>query len=205
MAWGVVDGNPCKGVERHAEPKRTRYITDDEFAACQAIGGPVIASMMDFALLTGMRQRDMLALRLVDCTDAGIEHTQSKTGKRLRFTWSPELREVCDRIASLKVTKQAKASAFLFARATGQQFTQDGFRTVWQRIQVKFAEQGAERFTWHDIRAKCLTDADRQGQNAQAIAGHANRSMTERYIKARRVEQVEPLRRVRSELFNEKV
>jgi integrase len=62
-------------------------------------------------------------------------------------------------------------------------------------VQVKFAVSGAERFTWHDIRAKFLTDADRQGEDAQAIAGHANRSMTERYIKAQRIEVVEPLRR----------
>ena len=151
--------------------------------------------MMDIALLTGMSQRDMLALRLVDCTDAGIEDTQSKTGKRLRFTRSPDLRQVCDRIADLKASKEAKASAYVFARRNGQPFTQDGFRTVWQRIQVKLAEGAAKRFTWHDIRAKCLTDADRQGQNAQAIAGHVNRSMTGRYIKERRVDVVEPLLR----------
>ena len=140
--------------------------------------------MMDFALLTGMRQRGMLALRLVECTDAGIENTQSKTGKRQRFLWTPELREVFNRINSLTLTDKARASEYLFARANGKFFTQDGFRTNWQREQVKFAEQGRERFTWHDIRAKCLTDADRRGQDAQAIPGHANRSMTERYIKA---------------------
>jgi integrase len=65
---------------------------------------------------------------------------------------------------------------------------------MWNRVQVKWAEQGAERFTFHDIRAKALTDAHNQGMDAQAMAGHSSSVMTEHYIKQREFKKVRPLR-----------
>jgi integrase len=47
-----------------------------------------------------------------------------------------------------------------------------------------------KRFTDHDIRAKTATD-DPLG--AQQRLGHKSRSMTDRYVKARKVEKVKPL------------
>ena len=52
-----------------------------------------------------------------------------------------------------------------------------------------------ERFTAHDIRAKTLTDAAGLGQDAQKLAGHKSRAMTDRYIKTRTIEKVKPLSR----------
>jgi hypothetical protein len=46
---------------------------------------------------------------------------------------------------------------------------------------------------FHDIRAKALTDAERQGCNAQQLASHESRAMTDGYIKHRQVEIVDPL------------
>ena len=42
--------------------------------------------------------------------------------------------------------------------------------------------------TIHDLRAKSLTDTNRQGNNAQKLAGHADGRMTERYIRAREID-----------------
>ena len=53
---------------------------------------------------------------------------------------------------------------------------------------------GVENFHFHDIRAKSLTDLDRQGGNAQSLAGHENPEMTRHYIKRRTVEKVAPLK-----------
>ncbi len=52
-----------------------------------------------------------------------------------------------------------------------------------------------ERFTEHDIRAKTLTDADELGQDAQKLAIHKSRVMTDRYIKTHRIERIKPLTR----------
>ena len=37
----------------------------------------------------------------------------------------------------------------------------------------------------NDLRAKSLTDAKKQGKNAQALGGHASETMTLRYIRNR--------------------
>ena len=65
---------------------------------------------------------------------------------------------------------------------------------MWNRVQIKWAEFGGERFTFHDIRAKALTDAKRLGLDAQALAGHSSATMTEHYIKQREFKRVTPLK-----------
>ena len=64
-----------------------------------------------------------------------------------------------------------------------------------RRVQRPWGSAGNERFTWHDLRAKALTDTDAQGGDAQALAGHASAQMTQRYIKQKLVKRANPLRR----------
>ncbi|MDZ4097665.1 MAG: hypothetical protein U1E13_03070 [Methylophilaceae bacterium] len=64
----------------------------------------------------------------------------------------------------------------------------------WYREQLKWAEQGGTRFTFHDIRAKALTDAKRMGLDAQSLAGHSSAAMTEHYIKQREFKIVKGLK-----------
>lgn len=49
---------------------------------------------------------------------------------------------------------------------------------------------------FHDLRAKATTVADSQGLNAQKLAGHKSRTMTEHYIKQRQYERIEPLKKI---------
>jgi len=58
---------------------------------------------------------------------------------------------------------------------------------MWNRVQLKWAESGGQRFTFHDIRAKALTDA-------KSLAGHATSSMTDHYIKQREYKRILPLK-----------
>ena len=58
------------------------------------------------------------------------------------------------------------------------------------------AKAGVTDFHFHDIRAKALTDAKRQGMNAQTLAGHESEEMTAHYIKHREVETVAPVSNV---------
>ena len=88
-------------------------------------------------------------------------------------------------------------SLFLFCTRKGQPYSISGFDSIWQRAMRRALAKGLlkERFTEHDIRAKTLTDADEQGQDAQKLAGHKSRAMTDRYIKTRRIEKVKPFAR----------
>src|SRR3954449_9223015 len=70
---------------------------------------------------------------------------------------------------------------YLFCSRRSQPYTDAGFKAMWNRVQVKWAESGGERFTFHDIRAKALTDAKRLGLDAQALAGHTSSATTAHY------------------------
>ncbi len=89
--------------------------------------------------------------------------------------------------------KRPVHSLYLFCNRRGQKYTYDGFASLWRRVVEK---SGVDDVHFHDIRAKSLTDAQRQGRDAQMLGGHETRSMTDHYIKQRRVEKVQPLRKI---------
>jgi len=53
------------------------------------------------------------------------------------------------------------------------------------------AAAGVQDAHIHDLRAKSLTDAKRQGKDAQQLAGHVSSAMTDRYIRLREVPVVD--------------
>jgi len=191
MRWGQTDRNPCIGVAKHPEKGRDRYVTDSEFESVKKIASEFIATVMDLAYITALRKGDIFKLRLDQITDEGIWIKQSKTGSKQLYEWSKGLHEVVDRARKLK---RPIRGLYLFCTRQGQPYSDTGFKAMWNRVQVKWAMQGGQRFTFHDIRAKALTDAKRMGMDAQSLAGHATAAMTEHYIKQREFKRVTPLR-----------
>ena len=190
MRWGEIDRNPCLGVAKHPEKGRDRYISDQEFEGVKNLASELIAIVMDFAYITAMRKGDILKLRLDQITDEGIWIKQSKTGSKQLYEWTNGLVDVVDRAKGLK---RPIRGLFLFCTRLGQPYSDAGIKAIWNRVQLKWAQQGGQRFTFHDIRAKALTDAKRMGMDAQTLAGHANLSMTEQYIKKREFVRIKGL------------
>ena len=75
------------------------------------------------------------------------------------------------------------------------------FDNQWQELKKKCGLDKAD-IHFHDIRAKALTDADRQGLNAQLMAGHATRGMTDRYVKTQQIDTVKTLKRITAKQEN---
>lgn len=190
MRWGMIDRNPCIGVAKHPEKGRDRYITDQEFEGVKKLASELIAAVMDFAYITALRKGDILNLRLDQITDEGIWIKQSKTGAKQLYEWTNGLSEV---VARAKQLKRSIRGLYLFCNRQGQPYTDSGFKAMWQRVQLKWAGQGGQRFTFHDIRAKSLTDAKQLGLDAQSLAGHASATMTEHYIKSREYKKIKSL------------
>lgn len=191
MRWGMIHSNPCFGVTKHKEKGRDRYVMDSEFEGVKNIAGELIATVMDFAYITALRKGDILRLKLDQITDQGIWITQNKTGAKQLYQWSDGLKNIVNQAMGLK---RPKWCVYLFCNRQGQAYTDSGFKALWQRVQVKWAEQGGNRFTFHDIRAKALTDAKQKGMDAQTLAGHSSATMTEHYIKQREFKRVTPLK-----------
>ena len=155
---------------------RTRYVTDEEFLLVRELAPERIGLAMDLALLTGMRQGDILRLDRSGVTDRGLTFRAGKTGKGQIILWNDELRTVvanCQRL-------EPRIRKVLIASRSGHAFTSNGFQTAWQRLMARAMESGlTERFTFHDLRAKSLSDASSL-EEAAARGGHADVRVTDR-------------------------
>ena len=90
----VPDGtNPCRGIGRHRERRRERFLTDTEFrrlgrvldraVADGGVSGHAVAAIR-LLLLTGCRKSEILSLKWqgVDLAAGEIQLADSKTGPR---------------------------------------------------------------------------------------------------------------------------
>jgi integrase len=185
VEWQIVGSNPAFGVARHAESKRQRYINDAEYAAIYAHAGERLRIIMDLCYLTGQRISDVLRLRHSDITDAGVAFKQGKTGARLVVLWSADLRATVERARTLHGNVTALT---LLHNRRGKAPDYSTVKIQWDKARKA---AGIEDARIHDLRAKSLTDAKRQGLDPQTLAGHTDPRMTDRYIRARETPQAE--------------
>lgn len=192
--WYVddLDKNPCHNVERHESFPRTRYVTDLEFKAVYDLARDPVQIMMDLALLTGQRQGDLLDLTWLNVQRDHIRVAQSKTGKNLAIRFSDSLVSVLQRCRSYRQFTGPRL--YLVRTRTGEPYTHEGFRALWQRQMDDALKRGVigSRYTFHDLRAKCASDKN-DLQGASDLLGHETTEMTER-VYIRNTKFVDPLR-----------
>lgn len=205
VEWGYIDRHPFKGeVRLVGEAPRTRYIEDWEIVECLALPAmrkqgsvKAIQAYIHLKMLTGLRRGDLLRLRLSDIDDNGIHVTTSKTKNRIMYSWSPALREA---VEMAKEARPVDISGFLFCTNKGEGYIDEktgeaqGWGSMWQRFMERVINETKvkERFTEHDIRAKCASDAETI-EHAQALLTHANSNITKKVYR-RKAEIVKPLR-----------
>lgn len=207
VQWGYVDRHPfLRQVRFEGEKARTRYVEDWELEECFNLaprrgGGndatKLIQAYLRLKMLLGLRQGDILRLKISDFTDEGIPVGTSKTGKRIVFSWTPSLRAA---VEAAKILRPVDISPWLFCTRRGECYVKEhngiasGFQSMWQRFMARVIAETkvTEKFTEHDIRAKVGSDAE-SDTRAQAILGHDNMATTKRAYR-RRPEVVVPLR-----------
>lgn len=207
VKWGYIDRHPFKGeVELEGERPRDRYVEDWEVIECLALPskrkkGSVLAiqAYMRLKLMTGMARGDLLRLATPNLRDDGIHvqrhKTANSTGKRTIYEWTPELRGAVDMAKAVRPA----LSPFLFSKRDGQGYVDEvsgeahGWDSMWQRFmdRVLAETQVTERFTEHDLRAKCASDATSL-EHARALLAHADARTTDA-IYRRKPERVRPL------------
>ena len=193
IRWGIVDVNPCIGIERNPEKPRERYIEDWEYLAFREIVDPWMAAYMDLKLLTGLRQGDMLSLKIENLKEDGIHVSIGKTKKQIIIRWSDHLRSSVDAALASKTSYKQKECSYIFSTRMGERYSTDGFRSIWHRKMVKAIKSGVltERFREHDLRAKTGSDTDLD--HASKLLAHLSSKTTQRHYR-RKAEIVEPLR-----------
>lgn len=209
VEWGLIDRHPFKGeVRLTGEKPRDRYIEDWEIVECLSLDskrkkGSVLAvqAYIRLALLTGLRRGDLLRLTMSDLQEDGIHvtprKTENTTGKSLIISWSEELRSA---VASAKAARPVMLSAHLFCNRDGQGYFDEetgragGWESLWRNFSARVMKETevSERFTEHDLRAKCGSDASSL-EHARMLLSHADSRITERVYR-RKPEVVKPLR-----------
>lgn len=188
VEWQIVESNPCIGIKRHRETARDRYITDAEFAAIRAQAVDWLIPIIDMCYLTAQRINDVLTIRLSDISADGISFRQQKTGNKLLVRMTPDIEQT---IANAKATKAKSrvASIYLFSARAGKARE---YRTVRDKWDEACAAAGVADAHLHDLRAKGMTDTERQGNNAQTLGGHTDRRTTQIYIRLRDTPTADP-------------
>lgn len=205
VQWGYIKTHPFSGQIRIEGVKpRTRYVEDWEVLECLSLQSTrkrgsvlMLQAYIRLKLLTGLRRGDLLRLKVSDCKQDGIHVATNKTSKAVIYEWSPELKAAVEQV---KETRPVHISPFLFCNKRGAGYVNEksgsvsGWDSIWQRFMTRVLEETKviERFTEHDLRAKCASDADTL-EHAQELLAHADSRITKRVYR-RKPEKVRPLR-----------
>lgn len=212
--------NPVDAIRTKRTPSRTRYITDSELRRIKvgAIygddgrptrSGRMVAALIDLAYLTGQRIGDLLLLRWAkDPQDPDAPHvaedglhfrpgkTRKSTGAQAWIGWTPALRNVVERVRQLQAQRLLKrradqrlVSGYLITGQDGKPLSYSGAASAWRRAR---ARAGVKACTFHDIRAKALSDKDRrEGRKAaMSMSQHTTEAQLAAYLRNRQATKV---------------
>jgi integrase len=178
--------NPAHRVRKFAENKRTRRLTDDEYAAlgaglrqAEATVWPPAVACLHFLALTGWRSGEAVSLRWQDVDVARRTATlpDTKTGQSMRALSYA----ACD---VLKRLTRMGDSALVFPASRGDGLML-GFKKFARRI-VAMSGLPAD-VTPHVLRhsfASLAADLEYSESTIGALLGHKSQSITGRYVHA---------------------
>jgi integrase len=207
VEWGLIRRHPFKGEVRLKGIKpRTRYVEDWEIGEALALMPKrkrdsvlMLQAYIRLKMLIGLRRGDMLRLRMSEITDAGImvrpHKTANSSGLVRTFEWTRALREAIDKAIA---ARPIDIAPWLFCTRRGEGYLDErsgqaaGWDSIWQRFMTRLLAETkiTHRFTEHDLRAKCASDAETL-ERARQLLGHADARITQRVYR-RKPEVIRP-------------
>lgn len=180
--WGWVSRQVADDIRDmkmlREPPGRVRWLKPEEETALFAALPEQARRVTLAALLSGMRQGEVLALRkdTVDLQHREINLGVTKNGKRRVVPISDAFKVVLE-----EAMKKSPGDHVFGTRVARRPYTGDGFRSVF-RLAVKDA--GIEDLHFHDLRHDFSTKLRRRGVGLDVIAellGHSSLKMAQRY------------------------
>ncbi len=189
--WSIernyMKGNPCEKVKKFIETPRDRYIEDWEYDLVYEVAKkssyPWIAPMMEFSYLCRMRGIEVRAMtEEQNILEDGIFVERAKSSVNEITGWSPRLTKALDdaRKANPKAPIRIKDKPVFKSKAGGH-VSATSLKTGWRRVREIAIEDGLEidgvivklkeSFTFHDIKAKGITD------HKDKAGGHRSKKM----------------------------
>lgn len=195
------NSNPILSIERLKETVKKRPFTDSELRRIKqallrgddgkrSTIGKMMCLLMDMALLTGQRAKDLRRLEWSDITDQGIQFLPSKTaastGERILIEWTPKLREVVSQLR----TFPKHHIRYVFVNIKTQPLKAGDITNAWKRAMDRCIRRGTlsaeDRPKFRDLRRKAITEVvanpNRGWVEGKAMGAHASIEQTEDYV-----------------------
>jgi integrase len=181
LGWGLERGwcnsNPAKDVKKFEEEPRDRYIEDWEYNLVYAIAiasaYPYIAPMMEFAYMMRARSIELLNLTENDVLEGGLYLKRRKKSNSEITGWSDRLIAALNDARALFPDAPVNIKRPIFHGKSGCPIPRSAFKTAWRRIINQALKSGLiEIFTFHDIKAKGVTDHDTKESGHRTKKGH---------------------------------
>ncbi|MFC1552428.1 tyrosine-type recombinase/integrase, partial [Candidatus Latescibacterota bacterium] len=200
VEWDMLDRNPLYGLRmlREAE-KRDVMLTMEQASSLLAELPETISSIVEFAIYTGFRKRNILDLRIEqvrfhDITNTGEVDLVIKGGRNEVFPIGSIAIEVLKR-----AIRRRKEGYVFICPTTGTRYStiQKSFDNAVRKLGLTVNDT---KFRFHDLRHVFATWLHQKGVSLDTIRpllGHSNRSTTDRYttidwVKCREVLDVIP-------------
>ena len=182
MRWQWRSDNPCRGIERNAEPKRRRYLSADELArlghALDKASDQQSANIIRLLLLTGARRGEVLSARWADFDADFTTWTKPSAATKQKLEHVAPLSSAAQRLL-LDIREQTPAAAQWVFPANGSH--RRDVKDSWAAL-CKAANINGARV--HDLRhtyASVLASAGLSLPVIGALLGHATATTTHRY------------------------
>lgn len=170
---------------RRIRKKNERYITDAEYQSVYLKACPVVRAAMEISYICMARIGDVIKLEASQLTNDGIFIRQGKTGKKQIKRWGNRLRQA---IKTANEINPKIASMFVIHQSNGSSYTYSGFRKRWDAAKAAALSEAKKKnpsvlfdFTFHDIKAKGISDFEGTVAEKQTSAGHKTQRQTSTY------------------------
>jgi len=193
VRWGKLPSNPLQGMHKLPVPVRDRTPTQQEILAVMGHADPLTALWISMKWQTGLRQSDMLKIRLADLKGDGIHVKANKNAKTGMVEWSDDLHRVVDAIMALNKVQ----GMTLFCDERGKPVQQRTLQSRFRRAVLAAIAAGdlQESFTENDIRSAFATESEDQGMDATNQLLHKSGNAKKHYVH-RKTTRVTPLKSV---------
>ena len=182
--WGWLDDTPMRKISKPSEGKgRNRLLSlaekDRLLKACKQSPSPYLYKIVSLALLTAMRQGEILSLTFENCDfhNKIITLEETKNGERRII---PITNVVADILNSCKNSDIASGLVFNPTSSTNR----SGLVDVYNAFRKAVKQAGISNFRFHDLRhaaASYLAMSGATQGELMTILGHKSPSMTRRY------------------------
>ena len=190
MRDGKLSSNPVRKLTMYREPSgSTRYLTmDEEQALCAAIG-PVYASWVRFAILTGLRRSEQFTLRWgdVDLAHGLVTLRRTKAGGVQHVPLNAEAKHLLERLHAVAeaqaIATPARRSPWMFPSGNPAHPV-DACNFYRRQYLQAVKDAQLEGVTWHTLRHTFASRLAMSGTTEYDIASclrHAGTGLVRRY------------------------